>query len=405
MEKFLQYSPTYVFGGSGLVLACAWPVAKWWWNCGSSLGSWIPSVSLRLDVLVTSWIGAAFCGSRLWPNGGNNVPTGSTNKRLRPSTTSVTTSTVPASPARTGEASMASSSMKRGKEDSAMEDPNDEHRDHGAYDEGDDDDDDVSEGQAATSDEEEADGLLSSPLPQFPENDGVSCWSHPDCEFFVRGPNYLEDKVKIPSGAPPLTCMGVDFWLTDNPQRHIARHPSVLGGQLQSAPHDVFLVNFLLPFGNFCAYFAIPELSKFPPKLRKTWEGFLQGDQTYRDARLKLLPIVIEGPWIVKAAVGPGKSPALLGKVIPLQYYFSKPTAERKGIYEVDVIITASTIAKGILSVVKGHTKSVTIGFAFIIEAAEQAELPENVLCSFQIHSIHVEDCPRLPERNLDEIK
>ena len=85
-----------------------------------------------------------------------------------------------------------------------MEDPNDEHRDHGAYDEGDDDDDDVSEGQAATSDEEEADGLLSSPLPQFPENDGVSCWSHPDCEFFVRGPNYLEDKVKIPSGAPPL---------------------------------------------------------------------------------------------------------------------------------------------------------------------------------------------------------
>jgi hypothetical protein len=165
------------------------------------------------------------------------------------------------------------------------------------------------------------------------------------------------------------------------------------------------VVNFLLPFENFVAYFGIPPLHSFPPKLAHVWTKFLQGDQQYRDARLKLLPVVVDSPWIVRTAVGPGTSPALLGKVIPLQYYFRAPTETQKGVYEVDVIITASHIAKGILSVVKGHTKMLTMAFAFIIEAAEEEELPETVLCTFQMHSIHLEDCPRLPECNLDEIE
>ena len=258
----------------------------------------------------------------------------------------------------------------------------------------------VSADELATSMEFD-DHLLSSPLPKFPENDGVSCWSQPsDNLFHVRGANYFHDKVKVASGPSPLTCRGVDIWLTDDPLRHIARHPAVLGGKL--GQEDTFLVNFLLPFANFVAYFAIPPLDAFPPKLRQVWTKFLQGDQEYRDARLKLLPYVVDGPWIVKAAVGPGKSPALLGKVIPLQYYFHDANPRKKAVYEVDVIITASAIAKGILSVVKSQTKALTIGFAFIIEAAEQTELPETVLCSFQMHYINLDDCPVLPECNLD---
>jgi Protein ENHANCED DISEASE RESISTANCE 2, C-terminal len=131
---------------------------------------------------------------------------------------------------------------------------------------------------------------------------------------------------------------------------------------------------------------------------------------------LKLLPVVMDGPWIVKAAVGNGTAPALLGKVIPLQYFFDYPTSsscegipedgdkKKKGIYEVDVIITASSIAKGILSVVKSHTKSLTIAFALIIEAAKQDELPETVLCHFQIHSVDLDDCPRLPPCDLENV-
>jgi Protein ENHANCED DISEASE RESISTANCE 2, C-terminal len=242
---------------------------------------------------------------------------------------------------------------------------------------------------------------LTSPLPQFPENGGTSCWSKPaDNIFRVRSATYLQDRVKAPSGTAPFICQGVDVWLTDNPERHIARHPSVLGGRLKE--HDTFLVNFLLPFGNFVSYYAIPPIESFPVELAKVWTHFIHGDQQYRDARLKLLPVVVEGPWIVKAAVGPGTSPALLGKVIPLQYYFQHPTEDKKGIYEVDVIITASSIAKGILSIVKGHTKSLTLAFGFIIEATDASELPETVLCHTQIHALNLEECPRLPPVDLD---
>jgi Protein ENHANCED DISEASE RESISTANCE 2, C-terminal len=104
--------------------------------------------------------------------------------------------------------------------------------------------------------------------------------------------------------------------------------------------------------------------------------------------------------------------------VIPLQYYFRDPAAntsgkdlrgggpqqQKHGTYEIDIIITASSIAKGILSVVKSQTKCVTIAFALIIEAAEPSELPENILCSFQIHSLHLEECPPLPDCNLDDL-
>jgi len=234
---------------------------------------------------------------------------------------------------------------------------------------------------------------LSSPLPSHPANH--SYWSQPDDSIFkVRGATYLNDRVKRPSKPSPFKCRGVDMWLTDNPERNIARLSCVLGGKLDE--EETFLVNFLLPFGNFVTYFTV-DRAKLSNSAAKVWNKFVDGDQQYRDARLKLLPIVINGPWIVKRAVGPGSSPALLGQSIPLQYYFTPSTKTKKGVYEVDVIITASRIAKGILSVVKGHTKHLTIALGFIIEGTNEEELPETVLASCQIHSLHLERCMKLP--------
>ena len=248
-------------------------------------------------------------------------------------------------------------------------------------------------------------GLLSSPLPVFPANGGVTCWSRPDHTLFmVRSATYLEDRVKTPSAPAPFPCRGVDVWITNNAERNIARHPSVLGGKLaHETGSGTFIVNFLLPFGNFVAYFTVPSLEEMPPTIARSWSKFVKGDQQYRDGKLKLLPVVVDGPWIVRKAVGPGTSPAMLGRDLPLQYYFTEPTATKKGIYEVDILISASRIARGILNVVKGHTKALTIAFAFIIEADNEAELPETVLCAFQVHSLHLEDCPQLPECYLDD--
>jgi hypothetical protein len=124
------------------------------------------------------------------------------------------------------------------------------------------------EGYYDDDDNDDEDGLLfastklSSPLPQYSANHNrgeesvVSlCWSMPpdNSIFRVRGSTYLDDRIKIPSGPSPFQCRGVDVWMTDNPQRHIARHPNVLGGTL--GDRDAFLVNLLLPFGNFVFLF------------------------------------------------------------------------------------------------------------------------------------------------------
>ncbi|GAX09730.1 hypothetical protein FisN_19Lh200 [Fistulifera solaris] len=344
---------------------------------GCVLGQFIPAVTIRLDLLILSWAGAACFGSIVMEKSSEvtSLPRQSpVVKNQRDNADGTAQVTIKDTEVTRLEISV-------------------------------DDDCEESDGEEAiplrpfVSFEDER---LSSPLPKFPSKDGHSCWSQPETNIFhVRGANYLTDKVKVLSGPAPLTCRGVDMWMSDNPRHNIARHPSVLGGRL--ADEDTFLVNFLLPFGNLVAYFSIPPLDMFPQKLQGVWGKFCHGDQEYRDARLKLLPVVVEGPWIVKAAVGPGKSPALLGKVIPLQYFFRDRDLTRKGVYEVDVIITASSIAKGILSVVRGHTKSVSIAFAFIIEGVSEEELPESVLCCFQMHSLHLENCPILPDFNLDD--
>lgn len=249
--------------------------------------------------------------------------------------------------------------------------------------------------------------MHSSPLPKYPGqwNNGISCWSQsPSHLFKVRGSNYLNDKIKKPSKKELFQCRGVDVFLTYDPLYHIARHPSVLGGKLWE--EDTLVINFLLPFCNFVAYFQMNDDVDDETKIvRNVWKKFLKGDQQYRDARLKMLPLVIDGPWIVRKAVGPGNAPAVLSKVLPLQYYhspnnFNSPNTS--SIFEIDVIISASRMANAILNVVKGHTKNLTIAFAFIIEGVSEEELPENIICSFTMHELDLAKCPTLPKWNGD---
>jgi hypothetical protein len=382
---FFISRPWIFVSGLGIVLAAvALPLVQVCHHVG------MISVRLRLDALVFSWIAAALCG-RYFGNrrSSSSKPIAKSHHHKRPKNSATTRPVTKVSPSTTPPTTSANTCVEDLSSGEASDDSGVDGGDleYLADEEG--------EVEETTTAEEGCN--LSSPLPLYPSNGGESCWSIPNHDIFrVRGPTYLDDRVKIPSGPSPFTCRGVDVWLTDNPERHIARHPDVLGGKLLEM--DTFLVNFLLPFGNFVSYFSIPPIEDFPSKeVASVWTKFLKGDQQYRDARLKMLPIVVDGPWIVKAAVGNGTAPALLGKVIPLQYFFQDPSPTTAGVYEVDVIITASSIAKGILSVVKGHTKSLTLAFAFIIEAAEKEELPETVLCSFQVHALHLEDCPRLP--------
>lgn len=70
---------------------------------------------------------------------------------------------------------------------------------------------------------------LQSPLPIFPAGatlgSHMNCWSQPDCnDFYVRGRNYLKDRVKIESADFLWPVRGVDLFLTDTCPENVGRY-------------------------------------------------------------------------------------------------------------------------------------------------------------------------------------
>jgi hypothetical protein len=179
--------------------------------------------------------------------------------------------------------------------------------------------------------EEEAVEILGSPLPLFPPGAKIgshtNCYSEPDPgNFQVRGPNYFVDRKKIGSDEFLFPSRGIDLFLTDACPENVGSNSSVFGGNLRDEP--TFIVNFRLPWGVLVFYFRIPDRflpfvvagqdpssdkSKLPP-LDKMSPGertvcrFLLGDTQHKNETLKIVPVVVDGPWVVKSVVGGKKA-------------------------------------------------------------------------------------------------
>jgi Protein ENHANCED DISEASE RESISTANCE 2, C-terminal len=187
----------------------------------------------------------------------------------------------------------------------------------------------------------------------------------------------------------------------------------VMGGQLRDVPS--FIVNFRLPWGVLVFYAEIPE--KFLPFLKACYDSsfdsaklpsmddmtpmertaarFLVGDDDHKNGTLKIVPVVVKGPWIVKSVVR-GK-PAILGNSIPMSYFYSPRDGNKAEYLEVDLDIAASSAARSILSVCTSYTKSLTIDLGFVIEGKTKDELPEQMLTAARLHGIDPLNAPTLP--------
>jgi hypothetical protein len=256
--------------------------------------------------------------------------------------------------------------------------------------------------------------VLGSPLPTFPTGAKIgshnNCTSEPDpSDFVVRGPNYLEDRKKFASGEYIFAFRGVDLFLTDSCPAKVGSNPFLFGGKLRAKP--TFIVNFRLPWGVLILYYEIP--ANLVPYLRSAEEPeydkatvpdmsnltnpercvarFLSGTVDYRNDALKIVPVVVDGPWVVKSVVG-GK-PALIGKKVPIAYTYQSPQVDKDGTFkelylEADLDVAASSAARGILSVVRSYTQILTINIGFVVEGRNHDELPEQMLTGTRLHGI-----------------
>ena len=293
--------------------------------------------------------------------------------------------------------------------------------------------------------------LPPSSQPSSPINLGVvpkpwGAWSQADYRdnMFIRGPTYLQSQHKIACRAPFLECVDLEVLISKGRQENTAQrqgspltrlnasHPPPAGATALSPadPSFTFVINFMVPLKSEDGVYVVMyfkhrrqtlALMAAPParpagpfneqKVQVTREGeygdakleaatsaafihslqrFLQGNNEYRDKRLKFIPHLIEGGWVVKKAVG--TKPAVLGSKLKASYH----TNAALNSFEVDIDVCSSKIAANIFSIVKKAAKELVIDLSFTLEGQEEATLPEALIAAARIIKIDVSKAQRV---------
>lgn len=157
----------------------------------------------------------------------------------------------------------------------------------------------------------------------------IEAWAEPPgTSFNVRGPKYLKDSKKSPSEQSAFRLLTVDLVKCENlVMGGMCRHP---GERFQKAlvreketgvkelPPFVFAINLAVPGPpnyHIVMYYAVDDIESIrsgsTPFERLANEFFFGESDTFRDETFKLIPRIVEGNFVVKAAVG--AKPSILG--------------------------------------------------------------------------------------------
>nr|XP_043628111.1 protein ENHANCED DISEASE RESISTANCE 2-like [Erigeron canadensis] len=211
---------------------------------------------------------------------------------------------------------------------------------------------------------------------------GSNGWASPPGSLFnLRGLNYFTKKNKSPSGPYLLQPAGVDWLRAASKLDHVLSRADnrVMNALNKNSCKKSFLiaVNLQVPgreHHSAVFYFATDE----PVQPGSLLYRFVHGDDNFRNQRFKMVNRIVKGPWIVKATVG-NYSACLLGKALNCHYY------KGPNYLEIDVDIGSSKIATAILHLALGCVTAVTIDMGFVIEAQEDADLPERLFGAVRI--------------------
>lgn len=237
-------------------------------------------------------------------------------------------------------------------------------------------------------------------------NKGGNCWSQPEARTFnVRGKMYLSDGRKVKSHPALFSTLAMEISHLDDKVDHVAsrdtsaraKYHQTLADAGQPIPERcgqagfLFIISFLAP-GYMCTiYFKRrePKISNFSEVFERNLAAFCDGhtDKKYRDKRLKIIPRVMEGGFVVRKAVG-GK-PGILANFMKTEYYTGP------GYLEVDIDISSSGLAKRVMGVVRKVARQIVIDLGFTIQGNSSHMLPEVMLGSVRLHKVQTGKLPQ----------
>ncbi|XP_010518854.1 PREDICTED: protein ENHANCED DISEASE RESISTANCE 2-like [Tarenaya hassleriana] len=208
-----------------------------------------------------------------------------------------------------------------------------------------------------------------------------NCWRNSDGNNFkVRGKSFCNDKGKVPAGKHLMDLVAVDWFKDTKRMDHVVRRKGCAAQVAAEKGLFSLVVNVQVPGSTHYSmvfYFVTKDL--VPGSLL---QRFVDGDDEFRNSRLKLIPLVPKGSWIVRQSVG--STPCLLGKAVDCNY-IRGPTY-----LEIDVDIGSSTVANGVLGLVIGVITSLVVEMAFLVQANTPEELPERLIGAVRVSHIEL---------------
>ncbi|KAL1532248.1 Protein ENHANCED DISEASE RESISTANCE 2 [Salvia divinorum] len=208
-----------------------------------------------------------------------------------------------------------------------------------------------------------------------------NCWTLSNGNNFrVRSKRFCYDKSKIPAGKHIMDLVAVDWFKDTKRMDHVARRPGCAAQVASDKGLFSIVFNLQVPGSTHYSmvfYFVSKEL--VPGSLL---QRFVDGDDEFRNSRLKLIPSVPKGSWIVRQSVG--STPCLLGKAVDCNYIRGPKYLE------VDIDIGSSTVANGVLGLVIGVITTLVVDMAFLVQANSTDELPERLIGAVRVSHIEL---------------
>ncbi|CAM6085598.1 unnamed protein product [Calypogeia fissa] len=211
------------------------------------------------------------------------------------------------------------------------------------------------------------------------DDDSTSGWSSPPGYFFqVRGEDYLTSKMKVPGGDTLLQPVAFD-WIKSSNGRIDAvlqdshnRITKAINNGCLTKDQVIWAFNVQVPSSEHYSFIAY-YISSSPHCESSLIDRFVQGNDEFKNSRLKLIASIVKGPWAVKSAVG-DHAICLLGRSLTCRYI------QGERFIEVDVDLGSSIVANAIVHLAITYVKTLTVDLAFLIEGRTKEELPEKIL-------------------------